>query len=566
MKSLLPALMLVLLACQGQTQPVLKFTRLTLSGPALVQPVDITGSGDGSGRLFIVEKRGTIRIIQNGTVLNDFFMDIRSQVMDSGERGLLGLAFHPQFPDSPYIYVNYVIAGSITNKISRFTLNPNNPNDIDETTEVEYVRQTGVQTNHKAGDLAFGPDGYLYFGFGDGGGGGDPNNNGQNNETLLAKMLRIDVNSKTDPWNYGIPADNPFVDTAGRDEIWAYGMRNPWRISFDRETGDFWIADVGQNLYEEINMIPAGTPGGMNFGWDCQEANHTYEPGNCPANTVFTWPIYEYPHSCNTCPNGKGASLTGGFVYRGQDYPMLRGYYICADYVSNYYWMIRQTGTEPPTFEASFKDGTGTLSEIVTFGEDDRGELYMGSLNGSIFSVGTEGLPPIRWDAVSAVISSKGNLVTWTIGPATGITDFEIERSLDGSFAEPYSLGKLEPGSNETTFTLTDPYLQHVSVYYRIIATREDGHKEYSPVAKTLADPVSKPGLTFEQASGIWRIHLPQPWAVGELTLFDLQGKEIYQKKLEDTPLLQLDPPITPGVYFVKIRSEAGIWSERVTW
>ncbi len=340
-----------LIACaQGGAQPTLNFTPLALSGPALVQPVDITGCGDGSGRLFIVEKRGTIRIIQNGAVLNDFFLSIEDQVMNSGERGLLGLAFHPAFPSSPYIYVNYVIEGTITNRISRFTVNPNNPNEIDESTELELLEQTGVQTNHKAGDLAFGPDGYLYIGMGDGGGGGDPSNAGQNLETLLGKMLRIDVNSTAPPLNYAIPADNPFVGIAGRDEIWAYGMRNPWRISFDRETGDFWIGDVGQNLWEEVDMVLAGTPGGMNFGWDCKEGNHNYEPGNCSGNAVLTCPIFEYPHSCNPCPNGYGASLTGGFVYRGADYPVLEGCYVCADYVSNYLWMIKQTVIRPIDF------------------------------------------------------------------------------------------------------------------------------------------------------------------------------------------------------------------------
>ena len=306
MKRTLPFLIILLSTAHFFAQPVVGFTEVSLSGPALDQPVDITGCGDGSGRLFIVEKKGTIRIIQNGVVLDDYFLDIQSQVMNSGERGLLGLAFHPQYPDSAYIYVNYVITGTITNRISRFTLNSNNPNDIVESSQLIYLEQTGVQSNHKAGDLAFGSDGYLYFGMGDGGGGGDPSNTGQNLNILLGKILRIDVNSTTGALNYGIPPDNPFVDTAGLDEIWAYGMRNPWRISFDSQNGDLWIGDVGQNEWEEVDMIPAGTPGGMNFGWDCQEGNHDYQPNNCSGNTVFTWPIFEYPHSCNPCPDDMG--------------------------------------------------------------------------------------------------------------------------------------------------------------------------------------------------------------------------------------------------------------------
>ena len=245
----LPTLAFLLFSAIGIAQPTLNFTPLSLSGPTLIQPLFMSGCGDGSGRLFVVEKRGTIRIIQNNAVLTDFFLDIQDLVMNSGERGLLGLAFHPQYPTTPYIYVNYVIDGTITNRISRFTLNPNNPNDIQENTEFILLEQAGVQTNHKAGGIAFGPDGYLYIGMGDGGGGGDPSNSGQNLETLLAKMLRIDVNAPQGSLNYTIPPDNPFVGEPGRDEIWAYGLRNPWRISFDRETGDFWIADVGQNLW-----------------------------------------------------------------------------------------------------------------------------------------------------------------------------------------------------------------------------------------------------------------------------------------------------------------------------
>ncbi|HJW28609.1 MAG TPA: PQQ-dependent sugar dehydrogenase, partial [Saprospiraceae bacterium] len=373
------------LACT-KAQPVLDFTPVTLSGPALVQPVDITGAGDGSGRLFIVEKRGTIRIIQNNVVQSGFFLDIQNEVMNSGERGLLGLAFHPQYPDSPYVFVNYVINQTITTRISRFTLNPNNANDLLESSELILIEQTGIQSNHKAGDLTFGPDGFLYIGFGDGGGGYDPGNNGQNLNTLLAKIIRIDIDHKNPPKNYSIPPDNPFVNQDGLDEIWYYGMRNPWRISFDRYSGDFWIGDVGQDAWEEVDFIPSGTAGGLDFGWDCYEGNqHPLETGNCSGNPVITWPIFEYPHNCNPCPNGHGACLTGGFVYRGSASPYLYGYYICADYVSNFFWLIKETSFNPPTFTAYPYDGTGTINAIETFGEDDNGELYAANLLGDLY-------------------------------------------------------------------------------------------------------------------------------------------------------------------------------------
>src|SRR5687768_13199356 len=263
----------------------LEFTPVALTGPSLSAITDITGAGDGSGRLFIVEKRGAIRVIINGAVQSQEFLSITNLVINSGERGLLGLAFHPQYPDSPYIYVNYVIANTIITRVARFTVPASTPNNADESSIRILLDVPGIETNHKAGDLAFGPDGYLYLTMGDGGGGGDPQDTGQDFDRLLGKILRIDVNSTSPPNNYSIPPDNPYLPYTGAGdtlpEIWMNGLRNPWRIAFDRATGDLWIADVGQNLYEEINMIPAGTGAGRNLGWDCREGFHNYSPSHC---------------------------------------------------------------------------------------------------------------------------------------------------------------------------------------------------------------------------------------------------------------------------------------------
>lgn len=555
-----------LLSAVGIAQPTLNFTPLSLTGPSLVQPVFMSGCGDGSGRLFVVEKRGTIRIIQNNVVSNDFFLDIEDQVMNSGERGLLGLAFHPQYPTTPYIYVNYVIDGTITNRISRFTLNPNNPNDIQENTEFILLEQAGVQTNHKAGDIAFGPDGYLYIGVGDGGGGGDPTNSGQNLETLLAKMLRIDVNAPQGPLNYTIPPDNPFVGEPGRDEIWAFGLRNPWRISFDRETGDFWIADVGQNLWEEVDMILAGTPGGMNFGWDCREGNHNYEPGNCGSGTEFTWPVYEYPHSCNPCPNGYGASISGGYVYRGNDYPVLEGFYVAADYVSNYLWMIKITSYDPLEFDTYVQDGTGLAYGLVTFGEDDDGELYAANLDGIIYSVSASGFLPIQWQSVDARIVQGGNQIDWTLHQSLGIDHFEVQRSLNSGFDDFNVVARVDPVQDQISYKYVDPFIQPLAVYYRIAAHLSDGSIEYSPFMRILPDPVSKPSLVFEPNTNSWRVQLPTEWRNGDVILFDLQGKEVYKRTIGIQHELILTPPITPGSYFVKISGDMGTWSDRLVW
>ncbi len=566
MKKTLFFLSALLLSTFSFSQPVVSFSPVSLSGPALDQPVDITGCGDGSGRLFIVEKKGTIRIIENGVVLDDYFMDIHTQVMNSGERGLLGLAFHPQYPDSPYIYVNYVITGTITNRISRFTLNSNNPYDIDEASQLIYLEQVGVQSNHKAGDIAFGPDGYLYFGMGDGGGGGDPANSGQDLNILRGKIIRIDVNSTTGALNYGIPPDNPFVGVAGLDEIWAYGMRNPWRISFDRQVGDFWIGDVGQDEWEEVDMIPAGTPGGMNFGWDCKEGNHDYQPNNCSGNAVFTWPIFEYPHNCNPCPNGHGESLTGGFVYRGTEYPVLQGCYICADYGSDFIWIIKQTGADPLTFDVWVQDGTGEISALVAFGEDDNGELYACNLSGTLYAVSGSGFLAIEWENVFASIVPEGHKIEWTLHQTFGVTQFEIQRSFKSSFDDFEIVAQIQPVEDQISYSYNDPYFQPQSAYYRIVASLDDGTFEYSPIVRTRADILLKPSLVFDPITSIWRINFPDPWRNGEMVMYDLQGKEVLKKTISSDPYMELSAPVIPGSYFVEIRGEMGKWSEKIVW
>ncbi len=550
----------------GFAQPILEFTPINLSGASLSQPLDITGCGDDSGRLFITQKGGTIRIIKDNVVMDEYFLEIPSKVINSGERGLLGMAFHPQYPDSPYIYVNYVITGSITNRISRFSLNPEDPNDMDESTELILVEQAGVQTNHKAGGLAFGPDGYLYIGFGDGGGGGDPAKAGQDLETLLAKIIRIDVDHKDGQLNYAIPPDNPFVGTTGLDEIWVYGIRNPWRISFDRLTGDFWIGDVGQNLWEEVDMIPAGTPGGMNFGWNCQEANHPYSPQNCAQGTDFTFPVFEYPHSCNPCPVGRGASLTGGFVYRGSDFPLLQGLYICTDYVSNYLWMIKQTGSDPVTVDVFTQNGSGIVSQIVSFGEDDHGELYACNLNGTIYRVGATSLVPIQWDAIKGSIVINGNKVEWTVEQTFGIDQFDIQRSFSATFDNFSSIAQVKPVGGESYFQYTDLFGQPEYVYYRVAGERADGTTEYSPIVRIQADPVSKPSLVYASDSNVWRVNLPENWQQGLITVYDLQGKEIFKYKASGDRQVSLTPPVIPGIYVVKVTDKKQIWSDQVIW
>lgn len=534
-----------------------QFTPITVSGtPALVGITDITGSGEGvSEKLYIVEKRGVIRIVQNNAIAAQQFLSIENLVEEDGERGLLGLAFHPDFPVSRYFYVNYVIQGTITTRISRFTVPVGSPGNADEASELILLEFAGLETNHKAGDIAFGPDGFLYITTGDGGGGGDPGDNGQDNNEWLGKILRINVDVSSGGLNYSNPPTNPFVGVPGLDEIFMIGLRNPWRMSFDRETGDLWIADVGQGLWEEVNRIPAGTGAGRNLGWNCKEGFHNYEPQHCDVNDILTSPIMEYRH----CPDGTnqcGASITGGFVYRGNDYPDMYGKYIAVDFSSNDIWEI--------LFPDSLSYESNGNSGITTFGEDDFGELFAGNLAGVLYRV-TMGQPlAIQWESLVAIPINNGNRISWTLHDFLNVDYFEVQRSSASGFNDFVKLVNITPDPDEVSYSYDDPYIHTDGVYYRIGAYINDGSIEYSPVARILPDPLSKPSLTFDFNTNMWRIAVPANWQTGDLTLYDLQGRVVYTTQMNDRDHVDLSKPVPPGVYFISIRSIEGTWSDRI--
>ncbi len=333
------------------------------------RPVQVTNAGDGSHRLFVVEQAGFIRVIQGGEILPDPFLDISGLVSCCGERGLLGLAFHPNYGENGYFYVNYTRSSDRATVIVRYSVS-SDPNRADPLSASGLLTIAQPFSNHNGGQILFGPDGYLYIGMGDGGSGGDPQDNGQNKNTLLGALLRIDVDGGVP---YAIPADNPYVGVDGADEIWAIGLRNPWRFSFDWETGDLYIGDVGQGDWEEISYQAADTPGGLNFGWRCREATHTYTslpPCNDPAYlATLTNPIAEYSHA-------EGRSVTGGFVYRGSRYPSLWGRYFFADYVDGKIWSMYKSGTDPEAWSTPELE-LNTGLNISAFGEDEDDELYV---------------------------------------------------------------------------------------------------------------------------------------------------------------------------------------------
>jgi glucose/arabinose dehydrogenase len=356
---------------------------LTLAGPAsaflstelvasgLNRPIYVAAP-PGDARLFIVEQSGVIKLLKNGSVLATPFMDISSIVLTTSaysEQGLLGLAFDPDFATNRRFYVHYTnLDGNTT--IARYEVDSGNPDVADLSTAQIVFAQAQPYANHNGGSINFGPDGYLYFGLGDGGGAGDPGDRGQDPTTLLGKFICIDVSALP----YTIPPTNPFVGKATvLDEIWAIGLRNPYRWSFDRSTGDMWIGDVGQASWEEIDFDPAGGAGGVNYGWSLMEGLHCYDPPvNCGSDTLQL-PIYEYSHDAGEC------SITGGYVYRGAAIPELQGYYLFGDYCSTRLWALEYDGNEVTTvldLTADLNPG-GQIDELAGIGEDGDGELYL---------------------------------------------------------------------------------------------------------------------------------------------------------------------------------------------
>jgi glucose/arabinose dehydrogenase len=333
----------------------------------LSNPVGMTNAGDGSGRLFVLEKVGRVRIVSDRQLLSIPFLDISGEVgAEASEQGLLGLAFHPDYATNGFFFVYYTNRQGNT-IVARFrvTDDPDIANPSSEERVLYAVQPAG---NHNGGNLVFGPDGYLWIGLGDGGRAGDVFGNGQNTQTLLGALLRIDV----DQLPYSIPPDNPFAnDSVNREEIWAYGLRNPWRFSFDRSNGDLYVADVGQNTYEEVNVVPANAAG-LNFGWPIMEGQHCYDTATCDTNG-FVLPVAEYDHSL-------GCSITGGYVYRGAQYPQMKGIYLFGDYCSGIIWGMNQGGGNWRI--AQIAPGTGV--SLSTFGEAEDGELYLVDMAGGV--------------------------------------------------------------------------------------------------------------------------------------------------------------------------------------
>jgi glucose/arabinose dehydrogenase len=454
-------------------------------------PVDLQHANDGSGRIFVVSQSGIIYVLDDDQSVTTppVFMNISSRVRSGGERGLLGLAFHPGYAENGFFYVYYTAEtnNQLRSVISRFRVDAGNPGLGDPASELVLLEFNQPYDNHNAGQIAFGPeDGFLYIASGDGGSGGDPANNAQTLSTLLGNILRIDVDNTAGSLNYAIPAGNPFAgNTDGyREEIYAWGLRNPWRMSFDPVTGWLWAADVGQNRVEEINIIENGG----NYGWKIMEGSTCYSPSTGCDTTGLILPIWEYTHA-----SGDGRSITGGYVYRGADYPELQGRYFYSDYVSANMWMLQYDGVNEPVNTLLPNPGFS----IASFGTDENEELYaMGHQNGQIFRIkiadaiplpgtpvlispedGVTGRPLELFFAWQAAADAETYRLQIGADPGFGTVDFDIQNIT----ATSVQVGELE---YETTY------------YWRVRALNETGAGGWSAVRSftTEDEPLQVPG------------------------------------------------------------------------
>lgn len=495
---------------------------LELVASGFDSPVDITHAGDE--RIFIVEQDGYIQIIDDE--YNDIgtFLDIDGQVGSGGERGLLGLAFDPMYAENGYFYVNYT-NNSGDSRISRFMVSDEDPNVADPDSELIILEQDQPFSNHNAGDLAFGPDGYLYFPFGDGGDGEDPLDSGQSPDTWLGKMLRIDVSNSSELEPYAIPSDNPFLDDEEfLPEIWAYGLRNTWRISFDAETGDLWMGDVGQYQWEEIDMEPAGDAGGRNYGWRCYEGTHDFNTTDCASEETMTWPVTEYNHSGGRC------SVTGGFVYRSEEFPVLDGLYIYCDYCSGQFYGIRDEDGEWVEYDLLPAQGFGWTS----FGEANDLDLYVAKSNGEIYKI----VDPCGDFTAEITLDEEAGELT----------------ASEGEFYAWFADGELVQGETEQTFTPQEGNVFEVAVMSESGCVAFSEELNYNSVDELELNSFV---LYPNPVKDVLMLNAERELVGKTINLLDINGKIIMNKVLID-PQMQINlSGFASGTYFIQIGNQS---------
>ncbi|MEO8406240.1 MAG: PQQ-dependent sugar dehydrogenase [Chitinophagaceae bacterium] len=537
---------------QINSQPVLQLTSL-VSG--FTNPVDAVPE-PGSNRMFIVEQTGAIRIANGATVLGTPFLNINSLLnLSIDERGLLSMAFHPNYLLNRYFFVYYTnLAGDIT--VARYQRDVTNPDIADPTSGLVLLTIPKPFDNHNGGKLNFGPDGMLYFGTGDGGSGNDPNENGQNGNSLLGKMIRLNVDNFTTPPYYTIPADNPFVgDPSIRDEIWALGLRNPWRWSFDKATGDMWIADVGQGAWEEVDVRSADSVNGANYGWRCREGNHATPgvPACTPSGGTYVPPIFEYGHDMTT----GGFAITGGYVYHGSAWPALDNYYVCADYVSGNVWLVRPDGSSVRQ--------AGLTGNISGFAQDNNGELYaLSRTAGALFTISVNAVLPVNLISFYGNHFTGRNELRWRTGSEENTQKFIVEYSTNGT--DYLTAGEVLATSNSNGSSYTFSHYTNTlgTIKYRLRVVDIDQASKYSPII-LLGDknydikvyPTIITGNALQVNSGP---------SIQRVDMYSLDGKLIFTKILNgvsgyfSVPL----PAVQSGMYLVQLTADDVKQTEKI--
>ncbi|MBI1191773.1 MAG: cadherin [Bacteroidetes bacterium] len=504
----------------------------------LSEPVDITNAGDD--RLFIVEKRGAIQILNaRGAKIPTPFLDIDPQVSTGSERGLLGMAFHPEYATNGYFYVNYTNNAGNT-VISRFTRSALNPNVADPASEVILLTVTQPFSNHNAGDLNFGPDGYLYIALGDGGSFGDPGNRSQTKTNLLGKVLRIDVDSGSP---YGIPADNPFVgDPTYAPEIWALGVRNPWRCSFDALTGDYWIADVGQDDWEEVNVQPASSTGGENYGWRCYEGDEPYNLSGCSSIGTYDFPVFVYPHNFTT----GGISITGGYVYRGIGNPSLYGKYLFCDYLSGNWWALEDNGSGGYIITPY-----GNVQSLIsTFGEDAENELYAANLStGQIYKI-------VENCNAGSIVTGLDAIV---LGPNSVSLAWDALPNADGYQINGRAVGAPNFSKIQTTATQRSVNILTASTNYEwfVRARCNDLSITAPSTLKNFSTPALRQAVALQVLQDGQQLYFDAP-ASGQWMLHDLAGRLVRQGQTLEGRNPVSTQQLPDGLYVLSTQTETG--------
>jgi glucose/arabinose dehydrogenase len=526
---------------QSQPVPVLSYSSI-VSG--FTAPVDIVAE-PGSDRLFVVQQNGYIRIVDNGAI-TDTFLNVSGLItFNNDERGLLSLAFHPDYETNRYLFIYY--NGTVSNRITiaRYRRDDTNPDTVetgDPTSGIELLTINKSNTNHNGGKLNFGTDGMLYFGTGDGGGSNDVPNNAQNPTSLLGKMLRLDVDNFAVN-TYQIPNDNPFsgADPGNiADEVFSLGLRNPWRWSFDRTSGDIWIADVGQGNWEEVNHLTQAQAAGANYGWRCREGLHPNPNiGACsPVGGTTRDPIFEYDHTL-------GRSITGGYVYRGTEpaNAALSGYYVCADYISRNLWLVRPDGSSVRQ--------AGLTQSITGFGEDNNGELYAVSSSGTLFSVVVSSVLPLKLVSFSGTSEAGYNDLKWITALEENTEKFVIEYSTDGSsFVVAGEVAARNGGSYSFRHAINNSGL----LKYRLNMVDIDGSNHYSPIISIGNNNNKEIGIYPTVVSdNVLKIVSGQ--VIDKIEIYSLEGKQVHTRRMNAARgyfSIQL-PTLQKGMYIIKL-------------